>query len=427
MIPTLSPSTLIASVSTSSSTTSTSASTSASCSDEAYSVLTHPSLSSLHSLLPHLDPLPPVSASFLYLSTLSPSSASAATPPLAISATSLCLYSATQSRLSVYDLSTLRLVESLPFPSGAGATKSLALSSDDSTLFTAHQDGRIRVYRRSPRSGLHRFLNSLPTTTDILLRLPNPKNQVTIRRHCKRLWIQHADAVSSLASCGSGHLYSVSWDKTLKIWSISGLRCLESVPAHDDAVNAVTVAHDGTVYTGSADRKIRVWAKRAGEKRHQIVVTLERHRSAVNALALNGDGSVLYSGACDRSILVWEREDSAEYMVVTGALRGHDGAILSLACAGNVVVSGSGDLAIRVWRRAAEGRGYSCLAVMEGHARGIRSLVVVRFPVAGANDEEEEQYRVCSGSLDGEIRVWQVCVSPVTCFVNSNTATKTFL
>lgn len=178
-------------------------------------------------------------------------------------------------------------------------------------------------------------------------------------------------------------------------------------------MNAVVVAADGTVYTGSADRRIRVWTRPAGAKQHELIATLDRHRSAVNALALSGDGSILYSGACDRSVLVWEREEKVDYMTVTGALRGHDRAILSLACAGEMVVSGSGDGVVRVWRRDGIRRAYSCLAVMEGHARGVRSLVAVRMPASGSHGggfSEDEEYRVCSGSLDGEVRVWRVCV-----------------
>lgn len=257
-------------------------------------------------------------------------------------------------------------------------------------------------------------MTSLPTTADCLLRFPLPKNYVTIRRHHKRLWIEHADAVSGIVANTSGLLYSVSWDKTLKIWSVSGLRCLESVSAHDDAVNAVVVAADGTVYTGSADRRIRVWARLAGAKKHELVATLDRHRSAVNALALSGDGSVLYSGACDRSVLVWEKDEKVDYMTVTGALRGHERAILSLACAGEIVVSGSADGVVRVWRRDGIRRAYSCLAVMEGHARGVRSLVAVRMPLSGGDvggSSEDAEFRVCSGSLDGEVRIWRVRVS----------------
>lgn len=131
-----------------------------------------------------------------------------------------------------------------------------------------------------------------------------------------------------------------------------------------------------------------------------------RHKSAVNALAVSGDGSVLYSGACDRSILVWEREESANFMICSGALRGHVRAIMCLSTVGiDLVVSGSMDRTVRIWRRGGgPGEGYSCLCVLEGHERGVKSVAAAR------EEGEEEDYRVCSGSLDGEVRVWRVRV-----------------
>ncbi|KAH7681547.1 G-protein beta subunit-like protein (contains WD40 repeats) protein [Dioscorea alata] len=367
--------------------------------DDAVSIITLPSLPSLL-LLPPISSLP--ISSHLCLSSLPPSSSS-----LSLALSPSHLFTASDLSISIYDLSTLDLLASFPVSSRSGSAKSLSFSSDGRYLLSSHQDGRIRLWPASPNPRRLSQIATLPTLSDRLLRLPLPKNYISIRRHCKRLWIEHADAVSSLAA-HQDLIYSASWDKTLKIWRSSDLRCLESIPAHEDAINAIAVAGDGTVYTGSADRRIRVWTKTPGEKRHSLMATLEKHRSAVNALALSPDGAVLYSGACDRSILVWEREDSANYMVVSGALRGHQRAVMSLVCVGDVLFSGSSDRTVRIWRRGGDGK-YACLGVMEGHTRGVRSVVAV--PVPAAVEEGEEEFRVCSGSLDGEVRIWKVRIS----------------
>lgn len=246
----------------------------------------------------------------------------------------------------------------------------------------------------------HELIATLPTVKDRLRRFVLPKNYVQVRRHKKRLWIEHVDAVSGLA-VNNDLMYSVSWDRCLKIWRAKDMLCLESVKAHEDAVNAVAVSKEGTVYTASADRRIRVWGKAFG-KQHGLVATLEKHKSAVNALALSQDGSVLFSGACDRSILVWEREDSAHHMVVTGALRGHRGAILCLVNVADLLMSGSADRTVRIWQRCADSR-YSCLTVLEGHEKPVKSLVAVSV--------SDGVVSVCSGSLDGEIKVWRVEVT----------------
>lgn len=189
---------------------------------------------------------------------------------------------------------------------------------------------------------------------------------------------------------------------------------MESVAnAHDDAINALAISDDGFVYTASADTRIKVWKKHTGEKKHSLHATLEKHMSAVNAIALTSDGSVLYSGACDRSVVVWERgggpgEDglngSGTHMGVVGALRGHNKAILCLAVVLDFLVcSGSADKTIRVWKRGMD-RSYSCLAVLEGHGGPVKCLAAAHF---GASASSLLVY-IYSGSLDCDIKVWQL-------------------
>lgn len=390
----------------SSSSSSSSRETSSSSIESNLSLQTLPSVPSLQTLTTdslHLS----ISHHLLY--TLS--------PPCLLPITCLAphgnlLYAACGHEIHIYDASNASTGGEISHidafnirASSSGSVKSVAFCGGQ--VFTAHQDAKIRVWQAAA-DGRHGLVATLPTLGDRLRRFMFPKNYVTVHRHQKQLWIEHADAVSALAA-NDGLVYSVSWDKTLKAWSSgsdsgSNLRCLDSVRAHHDAINAVVVATDGTVYTGSADRRIRVWARQTGEERHSLVATLEKHRSAVNALALTGDGSVLFSGACDRSILVWEREDSANHMVVTGALRGHAKAILCLINISDLLLSGSADRTVRIWRQGAEGR-YCCLAVLQGHRKPVKSLAAV----SGGDG----LVTVFSGSLDGEIRAWRVLVSSV--------------
>lgn len=303
-----------------------------------------------------------------------------------------------------------------------GAVKSLVVFEDK--LFSAHQDNKIRVWKiddDNPQQK-YKFIAALPTLNDRFSRLFSAKNYVEVRRHKKCTWVHHVDNVSALAISRDGSLlYSASWDRTFKIWRTSDFKCLESVGnAHDDAINAIVLSEDGFVYTGSADKKIKVWIKEeavGGEKKkHSAVATLEKHKSAVNALALSGDGCVLYSGACDRSILVWERDGDGDgggvHMVLVGALRGHSKAILCLAVVGDLVCSGSADKTVRIWRRGV-GKSYSCLGVLEGHRRPVKCLAAavdgnsIKDP---SGSDSCTSFLVYSGSLDCDIKVWRVWV-----------------
>ncbi|CAA0818311.1 Transducin/WD40 repeat-like superfamily protein [Striga hermonthica] len=348
------------------------------------------------------------------------------------------------------------------------AVKSIAVLHDGHRFFTAHHDHKIRAWKiqthninNNKNSKYKRiYFNTIQThnnittnktttttnnnkskTTDLKLITTLPtawdrwfmnifsaKNYVEIRRHKKCAWVRHADAVSGLALSPDGlRLYSVSWDRSIKVWRASGgFRCAESVPnAHDDAINAVVCSPDGLVFTGSADKTIKVWKRNddSNKGRHVPVSMLEGHKSAVNALALNENGSVLYSGGCDRSVIVWERKDNegGVVMVVAGKLRGHRKAILCLAAVGDLVCSGSADKTVRVWRKLPESGGgsggYSCLAVLEGHLGPVKCLAASRdFNDDSKNDEGKNDdgklYRVYSGGLDFDIKVWEIWPPP---------------
>ncbi|CAA0818080.1 Transducin/WD40 repeat-like superfamily protein [Striga hermonthica] len=317
------------------------------------------------------------------------------------------LYAATTREVSLYDPRTLTLVGSLG-PSSALA-RSIAFGRRH-RIFTAHLDRKIRVWRRSTADHRrHRLVSTLPTLQDRIFRCLIPGSYVQVRRHERRLWVEHADAVSSLAvDDSSGLVYSASWDRSFKTWD--GLRCVGTVRAHVDAVNTVVVGPAGrTVYTGSADGQIRVWSA-VGKRHHRLVATLEKHESSVNALTLTGDGSGFCSGGGDGLIIVWEREnehddeDTCEFFVACW-LKGHKGAVLCLAQAKGVLISGSSDRTVRVW--GIRPGGYKgCLVILEGHVKPVKSLVAV------PDDEEDmnldEGLSVYSGSLDGEIRAWKI-------------------
>ncbi|PSS28664.1 WD40-repeat-containing domain protein [Actinidia chinensis var. chinensis] len=298
------------------------------------------------------------------------------------------------------------------------AVKSIVVLGEK--LFTAHQDHKIRVWKINNETPNEKYQNVavLPTISDRVSRLFAAKNYVKIRRHKKCTWVHHVDTVSALALSSDGsHLYSVSWDRSFKVWRTADFKCLESVwNAHDDAINAIAVSNDGCVYTGSADKKIKVWKRKEGESKHTLVDTLEKHVSAVNSLALSTDGSVLYSGACDRSIIVWEKDggrgdgEGMRHMVVVGALRGHTKAILCLAVVSDLVFSGSADKTVRIWMGGLD-RKYCCLGVLEGHRGPVKCLAAAVDNSSGdSNSSSGTSYKVYGGSLDCDIKVWQVWV-----------------
>ncbi|XP_024989112.1 protein JINGUBANG-like [Cynara cardunculus var. scolymus] len=373
------------------------------------SLSSQPSLPSVASLTSNLQP-PSTTANHHYITTFKGHTSSV----LSLALTERHLFSGsydTQICIWPRDPSSPPLP---PLSHGGTAVKAMVVHGDK--IFTGHQDHKIRVWKLDEKEKTVKHVATIPTLHDRLMKMVLAKNYVKIRRHRRRTWVHHVDAISALALSKDGSLiYSGSWDRTFKVWRTSDYKCLESVwNAHDDAINAVVVSHDGYVYTGSADRKIKVWRRQGGEKKHEVVDTLEKHKSSVNALALSTDGSVLYSGACDRSIIVWEKAEGGgcdgRHMVVAGALRGHSKAILCMGVVADVVFSGSADNTIRAWRRGINGKSYWCLGVMEGHKGPIKCLVAALEDCTPAAIHGGTSYVVYGGSLDSEIKMWKLWV-----------------
>ncbi|XP_054778307.1 protein JINGUBANG-like [Prosopis cineraria] len=113
-----------------------------------------------------------------------------------------------------------------------------------------------------------------------------PKNYVNVHQRKSRLWFQHCDTVSEL-----------------KIWDTSDFWCMESVKAHENAINVVVQGTERCTRL-SANGGSMVWKREGKAKKCRFVNSLERKKSTVNALALNGDGMMLFVEGCDsRSLL----------------------------------------------------------------------------------------------------------------------------
>lgn len=290
------------------------------------------------------------------------------------------------------------------FKSNSGLVKAIIVTGN--RIFTGHQDGKIRVWQVPVgQKRVYKRIGNLPTSRDYVKSSMNPKSYVKVRRHRNVPWIKHFDAVSCMSlDEENGLLYSGSWDKTVKIWRLIDLKCMESVNAHDDAVNSVDV-HDGLVFTGSADGTVKMWRREVVKKvmRHVLVQTLLKQEFAVTAVAVAASG-VVYSGASDGLISYWVREKKSLYY--GGALKGHKMAVLCLAVAGNLVVSGSADKNICVWRREESGD-HSCLTVLVGHTGPVKCLSIVEEEGSICEDEDR-RWRLYSGSLDSSVKVWRL-------------------
>ncbi|XP_026418254.1 protein JINGUBANG-like [Papaver somniferum] len=285
------------------------------------------------------------------------------------------------------------------FGHGDGSVK--ALVTVGNRVFTAHQDSRIRVWKVSRSSeNLFKLVSTLPTTKDYLGKFMKQSNYVQIRRNHKCLWIEHADSISCLA-VSNGLVYSGSWDKTLKIWRVSDLKCLESIKAHDDAINGL-VAENGKVYSASADGKIKIWNTIQGTNTsHFLKRVLVGHKDvSLNSVIVCENGKFVYGGGSDGYIIGWEEDNQGDWNLVC-EVKAHNMSVLCLSFMGDYICSGSADKSIGIWKREKTGGGICNVGFMNGHEGPVKCLQASLYSVGGG-------FLLYSGGLDRSLRVWWV-------------------
>lgn len=315
-----------------------------------------------------------------------------------VSCLALCgefILSASQGKdIIVWQQPDLRLFAK--FGQGDGSVKALATVGNK--VFTAHQDSRIRVWKVSRSSeNVFKLVDTLPTKKDYLGKFMKQSNYVVTRRHHKRLWIEHSDSISCLV-VHNGLVYSGSWDKTLKVWNVCDLKCLESIKAHDDAINGL-VACKGIVYSASADGKIKAWGK-GKEGLHCLKGVLEGHKDvSINSVVVSDDGNWVYGGSSDGYVMGYEK--SFENWKVVCEKKAHEMAVLCMCLIGEFLFTGSADKSIGIWKREVFGK-ICKVGVINGHEGPVKCLQ------GSSSNRIGGGFLLYSGSLDKSVRVWWV-------------------
>ncbi|EEF46421.1 F-box and wd40 domain protein, putative [Ricinus communis] len=278
------------------------------------------------------------------------------------------------------------------------ASMAVALGVSHDRVYAAYGDGKIRVWRRTwDGSFKHVRLATIPKTGGYVRSYIAGKDKT----------MKHLGPITSLAiNISDDTLYSASLDKTVKIWRLSDLRCIETIQAHSEPINAIVVADDGVLYTASDDATVKVWRRNfcTGDWPHSLIVVLPAKFSPVKTLTLTADNRILYGGCTDGYIHYWLRGGFSGQLQYGGALQGHTHAVMCIANVGNYVISGSADSSSRVWLRESDGQ-HTCLAVLIGHRGPVRCVTA---GLGRLGDDNEEECTICTGSLDGVIKLWRV-------------------
>ncbi|KAG1675461.1 hypothetical protein FOA52_001760 [Chlamydomonas sp. UWO 241] len=191
----------------------------------------------------------------------------------------------------------------------------------------------------------------------------------------------HRDVISALAFRDASHqLFSASYDRTVKMWSLDDRAYMDTLFGHQAEVLSLDVLRAERALTGGSDRSLRVW--KVPEESQLVFRAPAMSSDCVKMLSL---GEFVSAGS-DGTLQVWNQLRKKPLSIVakahgSGARAAHGG-----ACAGCVS---------EAWgNEAAPGGSGTRLPVV---ASWVQSLAVCR------NSD-----LVASGAADGTVRVWRV-------------------
>ncbi|KAF9930299.1 Mitochondrial fission protein [Linnemannia zychae] len=224
---------------------------------------------------------------------------------------------------------------------------------------------------------------------------------------CMHTFYGHDGVITSLDLNGPyGTLVTASKDNTTRVWDLSSFKCLGQLPGHQDYVECMQLTQNMLV-TGSRDNTIRIW--NLADVTH-AQATRDRSPAHSDASSISSKSN---GGSPDMQDIY--SRDSMDTLGVLDdcwidTLNGHTGPVTCLYYDNQKLLSGSNDKTIKEWDLTtgrcvqtmdllwAMGTSNSCFDWMDLDLRDYNYVGSLQF----------WEYALCSGTIDGAIRMWDL-------------------
>ncbi|MBI1323423.1 hypothetical protein GC170_09585 [bacterium] len=303
-----------------------------------------------------------------------------------------------EQEMMVWDSSDLREIRMLDPP--GKRIGAIAISPDDRTIVTGHDDGSVLFWDRFDRKTVRaipghgaRILSIAFSPDGTLLATGSDDKKVRIldsrTGFIQATYGSHAGAVTALAFSPVGKILALgSDDDSIRILKIENGKELQSIFGHRGDVNTLNFSPDGRfLASGSQDNSIILWNASSGRE----VRAFNGHLGGITSIAFSSDHSHLISGSRDSTVRIWD--------IASGkVLRTHSdltAAVSSLAISpnGKEMVSVASDGTIRLWNLSS----VTLSQKFSGHSREVGSLAI-----------SPDGRILASGSSDRTIRLWDL-------------------
>ncbi len=205
----------------------------------------------------------------------------------------------------------------------------------------------------------------------------------------------HTKGVNAVAYSPDGKkILSASIDHTIKEWSVSSGKCIQTLEGHTDVVKCLAYNSDGTkALSGSDDKTIIEWDLEKGKD----IETFKGHNGAITTLLYWQNDEKILSGALDKTVKLWDVKSNK----CLNTYSKFDGAVVKIAIHpnGKQFAAASREKVFQEWYIETG----ETIQIYIGHQLPVESL-----------DYNKDGSRLVSSSYDSTIKEWDTKTSDCT-------------